>query len=829
MIYIGNPGIFERMLKKNGPLTVTMLSFLMVVPLSLLFIACSEGASDWNDGSIRILPGEGEKLTTNGYPIRTAIPGDTLVFTLWIENNATTEQNVSLSMVKPEDWQIALDGHVVVPSKGSMNFSLIATVPLEFPIDPDGDFPVRVEALGNSNGDKAFIIVIIDVECTVDHDLLLAPYNTKVETVDVYPGQRTYMDIVLKNRGEMVDSYDITFDETYLDWDIQFREGTDIVETTLQPGGSGSSYYTRVEVGVPITATPGGSATIGIRSYSEVAAQYGSGKTTDSISVIFKVVKGSTLTIKPIDPSMKDLPIGPVEVQFTVVHTGIMGSNYYPAMSIFSGNFRQDGWDLILDLLGQTYFEVGEERTVSASITPPPGTSGTFELIVAGTSDNAIVNSAEMELTFRSPLNITLSEPSGGPFHLGEKIEISFKVNNLGDDTKQLLLEVRDLPSCYYLEMLPSSSLTIGPQRGREVFLVLHQKDEVAVLDFTITIEARAASDEDGEAWTVAARLSIPIEVIELPNLGVTSVVVPNMPIEEGGKVVINITVENLGDIPVEGFTVKLFEVTFQFSRVEIDAVLMSLDAKERSNLTFNWTARPSARSIRAVIIPPEGTDESTTDDNELSEPIYVRRIYDGIEPDGGTGDGSSVPAGIAVAAVAGACVLVGAVAFAVSTDAFRYAFFTAAFPLYSKLRPESILSNRLRKRIYVYVQNNPGDHFRSILVNLNLTNGTLAHHLYTLEKENLIRSQRDGLYRRFYPAGFRIEEDRVNLSQIQQSIIDEVKTCPGLSQKELSQRLGLSSSTVNYNIKSLKDRGLVSMRKDGKSTRVHPVTDEHK
>jgi predicted transcriptional regulator len=141
-------------------------------------------------------------------------------------------------------------------------------------------------------------------------------------------------------------------------------------------------------------------------------------------------------------------------------------------------------------------------------------------------------------------------------------------------------------------------------------------------------------------------------------------------------------------------------------------------------------------------------------------------------------------------------------------------------------LKPEHLLNNRLRKRIYVFVQNHPGEHFRSILNHLNLTNGTLAHHLYTLEKESLIRSQRDGLYRRFYPAGYQIDPTHVSLTAIQQRIIDLVKDEPGLSQKEISQNLGLSNSTVNYNIKSMKEKGLLEVKKDGKSTRIFQSKD---
>ena len=50
----------------------------------------------------------------------------------------------------------------------------------------------------------------------------------------------------------------------------------------------------------------------------------------------------------------------------------------------------------------------------------------------------------------------------------------------------------------------------------------------------------------------------------------------------------------------------------------------------------------------------------------------------------------------------------------------------------------------------------------------------------------------------------------------------------PGLSQKEISERLSISNSTVNYNIKSLKDKGQIEVRKKGKSTQIYPVPDRN-
>jgi DNA-binding MarR family transcriptional regulator len=251
---------------------------------------------------------------------------------------------------------------------------------------------------------------------------------------------------------------------------------------------------------------------------------------------------------------------------------------------------------------------------------------------------------------------------------------------------------------------------------------------------------------------------------------------------------------------------IVVHEVTFSLSRIEIGRNTTSLASGDAETFTFIWKARPSAQSIRVEVLLGQGSVDQVPEDNVASRPIYVIPAKIGPGPSPVGRDGPYVPAGAALAGALGFGTLAGLLIFLVNTDLFRYPFFFTLYPLYSKLRPETLLSNRLRKRIYVYVQNNPGEHFRSILVKLNLTNGTLAHHLYTLEKEALIRSEKDGLYRRFYPAGYHLTDGASRLSPIQRSILDCIEKRPGLSQKDISDQLGMSSSTVNYNVKVLEE-----------------------
>jgi DNA-binding MarR family transcriptional regulator len=333
----------------------------------------------------------------------------------------------------------------------------------------------------------------------------------------------------------------------------------------------------------------------------------------------------------------------------------------------------------------------------------------------------------------------------------------------------------------------------------------------------------------EGSGWERASSRNFNIEYLESPELNITRLVVPVNPMLEGTNVTIEVTVHNEGNGVVSGASLTLYEITFGLSNKLIREMIMDLDPGEKITLSVNWTADVAAKSIRATVGCPGGVSEMDLSNNDLTRPVYVNPVEKNISDEGKhSGFLGSVPGEVAFVAVAGSLAIAGALTVVISSDVFRYGFFSLAIPLYSKLKPEHLLSNRLRRRIYVYVQNHPGEHFRSILLNLNLTNGTLAHHLYTLERESLIRSRRDGLYRRFYPAGYKIDENNLNISPIQRSILDLIDERPGLSQKDISRELDVSSSTVNYNIKSLKSRHMLKVVRDGKMTRVFREKDRN-
>lgn len=152
-----------------------------------------------------------------------------------------------------------------------------------------------------------------------------------------------------------------------------------------------------------------------------------------------------------------------------------------------------------------------------------------------------------------------------------------------------------------------------------------------------------------------------------------------------------------------------------------------------------------------------------------------------------------------------------------------KYAFLLLfIIPLYTKIKREKILDHFVRGKIYGYILANPGEHYNAIREALDLTNGSLAYHLRTLEREKFIKSKRFGIYRRFYPMDMRIPEDGFRVNEIQKTILGTIQHNPGISQKEIASFVNLTPPTINYHIGILLNAGFVRIRREGRSTQCY-------
>jgi predicted transcriptional regulator len=141
--------------------------------------------------------------------------------------------------------------------------------------------------------------------------------------------------------------------------------------------------------------------------------------------------------------------------------------------------------------------------------------------------------------------------------------------------------------------------------------------------------------------------------------------------------------------------------------------------------------------------------------------------------------------------------------------------------PLYSKLQPEEVLDKFIRGKILGYIRANPGAHYNLIKQDLDLHNGTLLHHLDTLERNGFVRSARDGTLRRYFPGDRKLPEGRLYLNPIQDSMKRYIGANPGVSQADLSRGLFLEPHIVKYHIRVLREASLLREEEDGNRTRL--------
>jgi predicted transcriptional regulator len=126
---------------------------------------------------------------------------------------------------------------------------------------------------------------------------------------------------------------------------------------------------------------------------------------------------------------------------------------------------------------------------------------------------------------------------------------------------------------------------------------------------------------------------------------------------------------------------------------------------------------------------------------------------------------------------------------------------------VYTRLKSRRLLEHQTRDRIYTHIQTNPGVHYRGIMNELSLSMGVLTHHLNMLERQGYIKSMQDGNFRRFYSKDQTVDTQLL-LTQPQESILNAIKSNPGISQSKLASELNMTKKTVYYNVNQLKDSG---------------------
>lgn len=130
------------------------------------------------------------------------------------------------------------------------------------------------------------------------------------------------------------------------------------------------------------------------------------------------------------------------------------------------------------------------------------------------------------------------------------------------------------------------------------------------------------------------------------------------------------------------------------------------------------------------------------------------------------------------------------------------------------------LLNQTTRVQIYNFIKNNPGINFRGICNSLTLPIGVAQYHLAVLTKGGLISNRRDGRNKRYFESKKFSSTEKKIISVLRQEtaakILAILHNDESASHGKLAQRLNISSQSLTWHMKRLKESGLVTGLADG-------------
>jgi DNA-binding MarR family transcriptional regulator len=174
------------------------------------------------------------------------------------------------------------------------------------------------------------------------------------------------------------------------------------------------------------------------------------------------------------------------------------------------------------------------------------------------------------------------------------------------------------------------------------------------------------------------------------------------------------------------------------------------------------------------------------------------------------------------IGASSAAIVIAAGLSMYAGTEPGKYRLLMLAIPLYTRLNRDNVLDNETRGMIRGCIISEPGIHFKELRRRLDLSNGTAVHHLATLEREGVIKSRTDGVYKRFYPAGMKLGDLPAKLPHLQAVILEVVRRKEGLSQREVADALEASYYTVHRHINRMAESGILRLERRGMTVRCY-------
>lgn len=147
--------------------------------------------------------------------------------------------------------------------------------------------------------------------------------------------------------------------------------------------------------------------------------------------------------------------------------------------------------------------------------------------------------------------------------------------------------------------------------------------------------------------------------------------------------------------------------------------------------------------------------------------------------------------------------------------------------PLYSRLARSEMLDNKVRASVFEHVKANPGAHPSAIAETLGLGWGTIVYHLARLEDASLVTTREAHNRKCYFAVGGDLDNaGRTAVAAMStdkaRAIVDILRASPGISQKELAEKLGISQALASWHIKRLIASGVLVSTRAGRSNLLH-------
>ncbi|MGA9141533.1 MAG: winged helix-turn-helix transcriptional regulator [Methanocella sp.] len=134
----------------------------------------------------------------------------------------------------------------------------------------------------------------------------------------------------------------------------------------------------------------------------------------------------------------------------------------------------------------------------------------------------------------------------------------------------------------------------------------------------------------------------------------------------------------------------------------------------------------------------------------------------------------------------------------------------------------DDILKNENRHNILNYIYANPGTTIAKVTEAQQIERATVRYHLYKLESEGKIVFRKIGKFSRLFRNSHSFsDDDQKVIAHMQnrnsRSILLLVLEQPGITNQELTERLGIEKSAIHWHMEKFIGDGLISYIPDGK------------